>query len=167
MSRVAEFQAHAAADVALFEHGAAPRGAVDVNEHRFRAEDRVAGNQRLAGAAVLNGVSAVLGADFENRAGGEIAEMHAAFDLGLHDAAVDGVAQMRAWDEYGRLESRGPVAHGTTLILTQEAANPEQVSRATMLLGHRWCAGKDGKRVLGCHRSSPDGRLCRGVSAFR
>src|ERR1019366_820339 len=96
---------------------------VDIHQHGFRAEDRMAGNQGLAGAAVLNRVSAVLGADFENRAGCEIAEMHAPFDLGLHDAAVDGIAQMRAWDEYGRVESRGPVAHGTTLILPQEAGN--------------------------------------------
>jgi len=72
----------------------------------------------------LNGVSAVLGADLEDRAGCEIAKMDASFDLGLHDAAVDGIAQMRAWDEYGRFESRSPVAHGTTLILAQEAANP-------------------------------------------
>src|ERR1035438_9991855 len=83
MSRVAEFQAHAAPDVALFEHGTAPRGTVDIHQHGFRAEDRMAGNQSLAGAAVLNRVSAVLGADFEYRAGWEIAEMHTPFDLGL------------------------------------------------------------------------------------
>jgi hypothetical protein len=51
---------------------------------------------------------------------------------------------MRAWDEYGRVESRGPVAHGTTLILTQEAANPEPVSAGIMGGGYRLCAGKDG-----------------------
>src|SRR5512133_334292 len=59
----AELEAHAAADEASLDHRAAPGGAVDLDERRLGAKDRMAGNERAPHALVSHGIRAILGLD--------------------------------------------------------------------------------------------------------
>jgi hypothetical protein len=53
-------------------------------------------NQSLPQTLIPNGVRAILGFHFQNRPGPNIAQVNAAFDLGLHNIVIDRIAQVRA-----------------------------------------------------------------------
>ena len=76
---------------------------MDIDQNWLRAEDRMARNQRLAGASVLESVRAILREHFQHGSRHDIPQVHAAFDLRLHDVPVDGVAQVGTGDEMARI----------------------------------------------------------------
>src|SRR5207253_3192774 len=92
--RTTELQAHAATDEAGFEHGPAPGGPVDRDWNRLRAEHRVPGNQGLTRSLVEDGVRAIPGGYFENRARPHVAQVNSSLDFGLHDVAVNTIVQV-------------------------------------------------------------------------
>src|SRR5437016_12141610 len=80
--RTTELQAHAATDEAGFEHGPAPGGPVDRDRNRLGAEHRVPGNQGLTRPLVEDGVRAIPGGYFENRARPHVAQVNSSLDFG-------------------------------------------------------------------------------------
>lgn len=87
---VEEFQVHASPDESCLEHGAAPSGALEADEHGLRAEDGVTLNPGVPVAAIEEAVGAVFGFQFQFRAGEELIEVDTAEDFGFDDAGVEG-----------------------------------------------------------------------------
>ena len=100
--RVSKLQMHTAADVARFQHGSAPSGAVNRNRNRFRTEYRVSRNQRLVPTLIEDRILMILRVDPKDSPGKQAAEMHAALDLGLYNIPIYPVGQIRVWPEHLR-----------------------------------------------------------------
>jgi len=94
MLGVFEFQAHAPADIAHFEHRPAPRGAQDMHQHGLRAEGGVTGNERLAFSFVHKGITVILSPNLENRFRCGLIKVNATLDFRLHHIVVDQVAKV-------------------------------------------------------------------------
>jgi hypothetical protein len=94
-----KFEVHAAADEAKFEHGAAPGGPRDRDQHRLRAIKRMAGDKGLVITEHDGGVAVVLSIDLQDSPGREPFEEHAALDLRLNNIVIYGVAKVRVRSE--------------------------------------------------------------------
>ena len=92
--RMTDFQAHAAADEAMFQHGAAPCGAFDNDQDWLGAEFRMAGDHRPALATDHDCISTVLGLDAQHALRRKIVEKDATFDLRLDHVPVHLIAEV-------------------------------------------------------------------------
>jgi hypothetical protein len=90
-----KFEVQPAADETLFDHAAAPSRAVDLDQHRIRTIDGMAGNPSLPIALAHDRVHAIPRLDFEHGARWEVPEMDATFYFRLNQIPVDLVAQIR------------------------------------------------------------------------
>jgi hypothetical protein len=108
---VVEFEAHAAADEARLQHGAAPGGAGDRYRDGAGTEFWMPPEQGAVLAEEHCGITMMLCLDKENRARLQIVQEDAAFDFRLYNVAIDLITEVGVGPEH--LELRVSVHEST------------------------------------------------------
>jgi len=110
---MAKFQAHAAADEALLQHGASPGRAGDCDQNRLRTILWMPRKQHGAFALQNCGIAMMLRLDLQDGIGRQVFEKHAAFNFRLDDAVVHLITEVGVGREDRRLvhEEISPDGH--------------------------------------------------------
>ena len=118
-----EFEVHAAANIAEFEHGSSPGGTGDGDLDRIGAELGMTGDQCVTATEQDGRVAVIQGLNFEDGRGRKILQENAAFDLGSYDSAIDVIGEVGMRSEhfnalcgvYSKLGRRGtgPLTFGS------------------------------------------------------